>query len=79
MYSVDDLTQKFQAEMTPVMSAQQPPAEGTLQNQPNPNAITNSGATNNDVLSYANQFKMQQADKLMPIEADGTKRPSKLR
>ena len=79
MFSAEELQAKFESQMQPTAGFMQTPAEGAEQNQPNPNNVPNSGATNNDVASYATAMKMKIADTLMPVEDDGTRRPSTLR
>jgi len=79
MLSVDDLQAKFESEMSLSASQPQTYAEGSTQNQPNTNSIANSAATNNNVPSFANEYKMNIADQLVPVEDDGTRRQSNLR
>ncbi len=79
MLSVDELQAKFESEMGLPPTQPQTQAEGSIQNQPNANSIADSAATNNDVPSFANEYKMSIANQLMPVEDDGTRRPSNLR
>ena len=78
MFSPEDLAAKFgQNSATPQQGVYPTQMEG---NPNNPNqTVPDSGATNNDAVSYANNFKMQQAQTLQPVEDDGTVRPSQLR
>ena len=89
MFTAEDLQERFEEKMGMELTPNTPqtPAEGSLQNFPNPNMETNSGATptpvygdaTSDGLDFANNFKMNIADRLVPVEDDGTIRPSSMR
>ena len=89
MFTAEDLQAKFEEQMgmQPQESMPQTPAEGSMQNMPNPNTETNSAATptpvygdaTSDGSEFANQFKMNVADRLVPVEDDGSIRPSNMR
>ena len=89
MYTAEDLQAKFEGQlgMQPKANMPQTSAEGSIQNAPNPNAGMNSGATptpvygdaRSDGTEFANQFKMNVADRLVPVEDDGSIRPSRMR
>ena len=89
MFTAEDLQAKFQGQMgmQPTPSSPQTSAEGSMQNMPNPNMEPNSGATptpvygdaTSDGTEFANQFKMNVADRLVPVEDDGSIRSSSMR
>lgn len=89
MFTADDLQAKFEEQMGMQLTPNNPqtPAEGSVQNMPNPNMELNSAATptpvygdaTSDGTEFANQFKMNVADRLVPVEDDGSIRPSNMR
>lgn len=89
MFTADDLQAKFEEQMGMQLTPNTPqtPAEGSVQNMPNPNMEANSAATptpvygdaTSDGTEFANQFKMNIADRLVPVEDDGSIRPSNMR
>ena len=89
MFTAEDLQAKFEEKMGMQLQENMPqtPAEGSMQNMPNPNMETNSAATptpvygdaTSDGKEFANQFKMNVADRLVPVEDDGSIRPSNMR
>lgn len=72
--------------MQPTPNMPQTYAEGSMQNQPNSNSITNSYATpsqaygdaRSDGTDFANQMKMRIANRLVPVEDDGSINPSRM-
>ena len=80
MFTPEDLAQRFSQAGGPTTET---PGVYPTVDQGNPNnpaqAVPDSGANNNDAESFANNFKMQQANTLQPVEDDGTIRPSQLR
>ena len=73
MYNAEDLQAKFESQMNPS-------SEGSAQSQPDADATDNTNASPSaDPMKFANSFKMNVADRLVPVEDDGTIRQSNMR
>ena len=73
MFSAEDLQAKFKSQMNPS-------SEGSTQSQPDANTTDNADASPSaDPMQFANSFKMNVADRLVPVEDDGTIRQSSMR
>ena len=73
MYNAEDLQAKFESQMNPS-------SEGLAQSQPDADATDNTDASPSaDPMKFANSFKMNVADRLVPVEDDGTIRQSNMR
>ncbi len=73
MFSAEDLQAKFESQMNPS-------SEGLAQSQPDADATDNTDASPSaDPMKFANSFKMNVADRLVPVEDDGTIRQSSMR
>ena len=73
MFSAEDLQAKFESQMNPS-------SEGSVQSQPDANTANNTDPSPSaDPMKFANSFKMNVADRLVPVEDDGTIRQSSMR
>jgi hypothetical protein len=73
MYTAEDLQAKFESQMNSS-------AEDSAQSQPDANTAGNTDASPSaDPMKFANNFKMNVADRLVPVEDDGTIRQSNMR
>lgn len=73
MFSAEDLQAKFESQMNSS-------PEGSTQNQPDANTADNTNANPSaDPMKFANSFKMNVADRLVPVEDDGSIRQSSMR
>ena len=73
MFTAEDLQAKFENQMNSS-------AEDSAQSQPDVNTAGNTDASPSaDPMKFANNFKMNVADRLVPVEDDGTIRQSNMR